>query len=91
MKQLCLVSVLGASLLLTACSSGQRVDVVTEKDRSVIQSPAQVTNITPEAMSSTLPNNATAICRDGSYSIAKEHICVGRGGIATKIHRYFAE
>lgn len=45
-----------------------------------------------ESKAPVVPSNATAICRDGSYSVATDNsACAGNGGVATSINRYHSE
>ncbi|QBQ64729.1 DUF3761 domain-containing protein [Actinobacillus indolicus] len=79
---------LTAIAMLTACSSGEKVEVVKAPSSS---------NVAPTKVSQTqlpenLPSNVTAICRDGTYSTATDSsACLGNGGVSTIINRYHAE
>lgn len=67
---------------LSACVFEKKaVDVVKmDNDTTIVQG------------NGTIPANATAICRDGSYSTATDHsVCAGKGGVETQIDRYRVE
>lgn len=75
-------------ICLVACHGNQPVSIVKAEDRSAVL-PEQI--VQQVELPVNIPSNVTAICRDGSYSTALENICAGKGGIATKVHRYHAE
>lgn len=88
MKKYSIITMLTAIAMLTACSSGEKVEVVKAPSYS---------NVAPTTVSQTqlpenLPSNVTAICRDGTYSTATDSsACLGNGGVSTIINRYHAE
>lgn len=91
MKKYSIITMLTAMAMLTACSSGDKVEVV--------KAPFSSSNIVPSTslvsqaqLPENLPSNVTAICRDGTYSTAKDSsACLGNGGASTIINRYHAE
>lgn len=87
MKKIVLCSL---AVLLSACSSNQPVAVATETDHSATTIISQQA-IAQSPIPLNLPANATAVCRDGTYSTAKENICAGNGGALTLIDRFHAE
>lgn len=89
MKTLQLLGILSVGALLSACGSPQAVGVAKATDQSVVRPQQAVVN--PTVVPENLPANVTAICRDGSYSMATSNICAGKGGVVTMISRYFAE
>ncbi|AUI67177.1 hypothetical protein C5N92_03435 [Glaesserella australis] len=75
--------------MLIACSSGEKVEVVKAASTSSTIQPAHSIQA---QLPQHLPNNVTAICRDGSYSTATDDsACLGNGGVSTKISRYHSE
>ena len=89
MKKYNVIALSMMAVMLTACNSGQKVEVAKATDTSVIKS-VQVCQ--PAQLPQNLPNNITAICKDGSYSTATgDSACAGNGGVSTIINRYSAE
>lgn len=88
MKKLHTLSVLSLGVLLSACVQNKPVEVVKGTDYSTVIPQTVVKQVEVPA---NLPLNATAICRDGSYSTAKENACSGNGGAQTIIKRYHSE
>ncbi len=90
MKKYNIITMLTAMAMLTACSSGNKVEVVKAPPSSNI---VPTTSLVPQAkLPENLPSNVTAICRDGTYSTAKDSsACLGNGGASTIINRYHAE
>ncbi len=88
MKKYNIITMLTAMAMLTACSSGNKVEVVKAPPSSNI---VPTTSLVPQ-LPENLPSNVTAICRDGTYSTAKDSsACLGNGGASTIINRYHAE
>ncbi|MGX2956682.1 hypothetical protein ACWIYZ_06265 [Ursidibacter arcticus] len=87
MKRIILWSML--SLAISACSTNKPVEVVKVKDQSATVISQQA--IQQSQIPLNIPENATAICRDGTYSTAKENTCTGNGGTMTIIDRYRSE
>lgn len=81
MKKYSLAAILAFTLGLSACVfQKESVDVV------------QAQNDATVTVADKAPKNATAVCRDGSYSTATDNTaCVGNGGVVTQINRYFSE
>ncbi|WP_373819418.1 hypothetical protein [Glaesserella sp.] len=83
MKKYNFLTILVIATGLVACNAGQKVDVVNTPidDSSTIQL----------TTSKDLPPEVTAVCRDGSYSVAKDDTaCLGHGGAIKVIKRYHA-
>lgn len=91
MKKQLILTVVITALGLSACSSGQKVEVAKASgDKTIVlPKPAQ------PALPSNVPANATAMCRDGSFSSAsyedRETACIGNGGVLHFINRYHSE
>lgn len=89
MKNLSILSVLSVSLLLAACSQNKPVPVAKSQDMTTI-APKKVEQA-PVEIPANAPKNATAVCRDGSFSTATENMCSGNGGVVSVIRRYHSE
>lgn len=89
MKTLHFLGILSMGALLSGCGSPQAVNVAKATDQSVIRPQQKMVN--QPTIPDNLPANVTAICRDGSYSMAMSNICAGNGGVATMISRHYAE
>ncbi len=90
MKKYNIITMLTAMAMLTACSSGNKVEVVKAPPSSnIVPTTSLVSQV---QLPENLPSNVTAICRDGTYSTAKDSsACLGNGGASTIINRYHAE
>lgn len=90
MKKYHLIALFTVTTILAACNSGQKVEVVKAPQTSSTIMPS--TAMEQQNLPTTIPNNVTAICRDGSYSTATDTTaCLGNGGVATQINRYYSE
>ncbi len=79
------------AIIISACSSGQKVEVVKASASSTI-TPVAKKEVEQPQLPPNLPRNVTAICRDGSYSTSTDSsACVANGGATTVINRYHAE
>ncbi|KAE9540397.1 hypothetical protein A1D26_01550 [Ursidibacter maritimus] len=87
MKKIVLWSAL--IVAISACSTNKPVEVVKAKDQSATVISQQA--IQQSQIPLNVPANATALCRDGTYSTAKENTCSGNGGTMMIIDRYRAE
>lgn len=90
MKKYSIITMLTAIAMLTACSSGEKVEVVKAPSSANV---APTTSLVSQTqLPENLPSNVTAICRDGTYSTATDSsACLGNGGVSTIINRYHAE
>ncbi|MBF0784547.1 DUF3761 domain-containing protein [Muribacter muris] len=91
MKKQLIFTMAVAALGLTACSSGQKVEIAkASQDKTIV--PQKVAQPT---LPNNIPPNATAMCRDGSFSTAsfedRETACIGNGGVLHFINRYHSE
>ena len=89
MKNLAIIGIVAVCLGLTACSSGTRVDVAKGVDSTTAISQQ---TIQQSAIPLNFPTGATALCRDGNYSFAKDStVCASNGGVAIAVERYHSE
>ncbi|MCK3655617.1 hypothetical protein A4G19_07600 [Pasteurellaceae bacterium Macca] len=87
--QIMLTAIVTATLV--ACTQSEKVNIVKETtDITAVQPYKAEEKAVP--LINNLPPNVTAICRDGTYSTAKdETVCIGNGGVSNAILRYQAE
>lgn len=89
MKNLAIIGIVAVCFGLTACSSGTRVDVAKAVDSTTAISQQAIQQ---SAIPLNFPAGATAVCRDGSYSFAKDNsACASNGGVAIAVDRYHSE
>ncbi|QGM81699.1 hypothetical protein A6A10_06175 [Otariodibacter oris] len=83
------MSLLVLPFVLVACTQTTSVKVAeTTSDKTAVF-PHQILQL---QATENLPENVTAICRDGSYSMAQdESKCASNGGVRTIISRYSAK
>lgn len=89
MKNLSILSALSISLLLVACTQNTPVPVAKSQDMTTVA--PQKVEPAPVEIPANAPRNATAVCRDGSFSTATENMCSGNGGVVSVIRRYHSE
>lgn len=80
--------VIAVTVGLSACVQRTPVSVVKAQEDTTARS--SVARVEPVAVQT--PPNATAVCRDGSFSFASDDSkCIGKGGVKTLISRYHSE
>ena len=89
MKNLAIIALFSVCFGLTACSNGTMVDVAKAQDSTTTMSQQAIKQ---SDIPLNFPNGATALCRDGSYSFAKDNTaCANNGGVAISVDRYHSE
>lgn len=84
------ISFLAIPFVLVACTEATKVQVAENATDNTIVFPQQ--QASQSQLPTDLPANVTAICRDGSYSMAIDKSkCASNGGVKTLIGRYIAE
>lgn len=89
MKKVALFGVVVLGIAVSGCSQNKPVEVVKATDTSTMAIPKAAPQVVE--LPANLPANATAICRDGSYSTSKENACSGNGGAVSFIGRYHSD